>query len=229
MQNPASPASACSFFASYLPGLRRRTLAAALRLAARVVVDLNITGVENIPAAGAVLLVGNHISFLDPVIVVSLLPRPVIAMAKAEAFEDKLLGPLVRAFDAFPVRRGEIDRQALQQALRVLEAGLPLWVSPEGTRSPTGQLQHGQNGAAFIAARSGAPVVPVAFTGTDRFKRDIRLGRRAPIGVTIGSPFYLGRGQARVRGEALDRLTEELMRRIAALLPPDMRGEYGEG
>ncbi len=244
-----------NFFTSYRPRLRRRLLTAALpgtpptphrgvgqgvRVAAKVLLDLNITGVENIPTTGPVILVGNHISFLDPVIVVGLLPRPVIAMAKSEAFEDKFLGPLVRAFDAFPVRRGEIDRQALRIALRVLEAGLLLWISPEGTRSPTGQLQpaaagrrqRGQNGAAFIAARSGAPVAPVTFVGTDQFKRNIRpplRGKRTSVTVTIGPPFYLGRGQPLAHGKALDEMTEKVMRRIAALLPPEMRGVYGEG
>ncbi len=216
-------------YENYRPSLRRQILTAALRIVGKLVLDLKITGAENIPPTGAAILISNHISFLDPVIIVGMLPRPVIPISKIENFKDKLLGPLVRAFDAFPVLRGEADRQALQTSLRVLEAGLPLWISPEGTRSESGQLQRGLNGLAFIATRSGAPIVPMAFTGTPDFKRNIRRLKRTPVQVRIGQSFYLGQGQARARREALDQMTDDAMRQIAALLPPEMRGVYANG
>ncbi len=212
----------------YRPSLERRLLTAALRLAVRVVLDLNMTGVEHIPASGPVILISNHISFLDPVLVVGLLPRPVIPMSKIENFEDKLLGPLVRAFDAFPVQRGQVDRQALRAALHVLEAGLPLWIAPEGTRSETGQLQRGLGGLAFIATRSNAPIVPMAFVGTPNFKHNIRRLKRTRVTWTIGKPFHLERGRLHARQQTLDEMTDEAMRRIAELLPPEMRGVYDD-
>lgn len=214
---------------NYRPSLKRQSLTAALRLVAKVVLDLKIVNVEYIPASGPAILISNHISFLDPVLIVGLLPRPVIPMSKVENFEDKFLGPLVRAFDAFPVQRGEADRQALYMSLHVLEAGQLLWISPEGTRSPIGQLQRGQKGLAFIATRSGAPIVPLAFVGTDQFKYNLRRLKRTPVRLIVGPPFYLGQAQPHARGEVLDRLTDEAMRRIAALLPPGMRGVYAEG
>lgn len=216
-------------YTNYHPGLSRRILTVALRLAVKVVLDLRMSGVEHIPASGPVILISNHISFLDPVIVVGLLPRPVIAMSKIENFQDRLLGPLVRAFDAFPVRRGAADHHALHTSLEVLKAGLPLWIAPEGTRSETGQLQRGLEGVAFIATRSGAPIVPMAFIGTPDFKRNIRRFKRTSVRVIIGPPFYLGQTQPRPRREALAEMTDEAMRRIAALLPPEMRGVYADG
>jgi 1-acyl-sn-glycerol-3-phosphate acyltransferase len=213
-------------YSNYRPGADRRILTAALRLVVKIVLDLKIIGAENIPATGPAILASNHISFLDPVLVVGLLPRPVIPMSKIENFEDKLLGPLVRAFDAFPIQRGEVDREALRTSMHVLESGLPMWIAPEGTRSETIQLQRGLSGMAFIATRSGAPVVPMGFVGTDRFKYNLRRLKRTPVRVIIGPPFYLGQGRAHARREELDQMTDETMRRIAALLPMEMRGVY---
>jgi 1-acyl-sn-glycerol-3-phosphate acyltransferase len=213
-------------YTNFYPSVRRNFLTRVLHLIVPVLLDLKITGVENIPATGPVILISNHISFLDPTLVVSMLPRPAIPMSKIENLEDKILGPLARAFDAFPVQRGEVDRRALHTALRVLEAGLLLWIAPEGTRSPSGQLQRAQNGLAFIATRSGAPVVPSAFTGTDRFKYNLRRFKRTQVSLVIGAPFYL---DGHVRGAALTRLTDKAMRHIAALLPPELRGVYSDG
>lgn len=214
-------------YTNYRPSARRRILTAALRAVAKIVLDLKIIGVENIPATGSAILASNHISFLDPVIIVGLLPRPVIPMSKIENFHDKFLGPLVRAFDAFPIQRGEVDREALRMAMHVLESGLPMWIAPEGTRSESLQLQRGLSGMAFIATRSGAPVVPMAFVGTDRFKYNMRRLRRTPVKVIIGPPFYLGQDHPHARREELDQMTGETMQRIAVLLPPEMRGVYG--
>ncbi|MBN1886333.1 MAG: 1-acyl-sn-glycerol-3-phosphate acyltransferase [Thermoflexales bacterium] len=213
-------------YTHYRPSFLRRFLTVLLRIVVWILLDLKITGVENFPATGPVLLISNHISFLDPVLVVGLLPRPVVAMSKVENLDHKVMGLLARIFDAFPVRRGEVDRQALESSLRVLGAGLALWLSPEGTRSESGQLQRGLNGLAFIATRSGAPIVPLAFSGTDRFKHNVRRLRRTPVKLVVGQPFYIGQENSRARGKALDAITDHAMRQIAALLPPEMRGVY---
>ncbi len=213
-------------FTHYRPSLIRRVLTFAMHVVVKATLNLKIAGIENIPITGPAILISNHISFLDPVLVVGMLPRPVIPMSKIENLEDKIIGPLARAFDAFPVLRGEVDRQALHTALHVLEAGLPLWISPEGTRSSSGQLQRGLGGLAFIATRSGAPLVPLAFTGTAQFKHNLRRFKRTNVNLVIGPAFYLGKGQPHARREALTQMTDEAMRQIARLLPPDMRGAY---
>lgn len=205
----------------------RRFLTFLLHLAYRLVLRLEVVGLENIPAAGPVILAINHISFLDPVLVVSVLRRKVLPMAKVEVFRDVVLGPLVSAFDAFPVRRGEIDRRAVQTALEILRLGGVLLIAPEGTRSPTGALLPGKEGAVYLAWRTGAPIVPVGVEGTDRFKFNIRRLRRTPVRVVFGRPFRVEIPEDRSR-EALREATDELMTQIAALLPPHRRGVYAD-
>ncbi|MCS7250907.1 MAG: lysophospholipid acyltransferase family protein [Anaerolineae bacterium] len=205
----------------------RRFLTFLLHLAYRIVLRLEVVGLENIPPSGPVILAINHISFLDPVLVVSLLQRKVLPMAKAEVFRDIVLGPLVSAFDAFPVRRGEIDRRAVHTALEVLRMGGVLLIAPEGTRSPTGALIQGKEGAVYLAWRTGAPIVPVGVEGTDRFKFNIRWLRRTPVRVVFGPPLYVEIPEERSR-EALREATDELMLQIAALLPPERRGIYAD-
>ncbi|MDT7883812.1 MAG: lysophospholipid acyltransferase family protein [Thermoflexus sp.] len=203
----------------------RRFLTFLLHLAYRLVLRLEVVGLENIPDRGPVILAINHISFLDPVLVVSVLRRKVLPMAKAEVFRDVVLGPLVSAFDAFPVRRGEIDRRAVQTALEVLRMGGVLLIAPEGTRSPTGALIRGKEGAVYLAWRTGALIVPVGVDGTDRFKFNIRRLRRTSVRVVFGPPFRVEIPEERSR-EALREATDELMVQIAALLPPERRGVY---
>lgn len=203
----------------------RRFLTFLLHLAYRIVLRLEVVGLENIPASGPVILAINHISFLDPVLVVSLLRRKVLPMAKAEVFRDVVLGPLVSAFDAFPVRRGEVDRRAIQTALEVLRLGGVLMIAPEGTRSPTGALIRGKEGAVYLAWRTGAPIVPVGIDGTDHFKFNIRRLRRTSVRVVFGQPFLVEIPEERSR-EALREATDELMIQIAMLLPSERRGIY---
>ncbi|WP_376793167.1 lysophospholipid acyltransferase family protein [Thermoflexus sp.] len=205
----------------------RRFLTFMLHLLYRILLRLEVVGLENIPPTGPVILAINHISFLDPVIVVSVLRRKVLPMAKAEVFQDAVLGPLVSAFDAFPVRRGEVDRRAIQTALEVLRLGGVLLIAPEGTRSPTGALIQGREGAIYLAWRTGAPIVPVGIDGTDRFKFNIRRLRRTPVRVVFGPPCRVEIPERQER-EALREATDELMAQIAALLPPERRGIYAD-
>ena len=215
-----------SKFVNYKPSWLRRLFTLFLRAAFKVTMRLDVVGIENLPASGSCIVMINHIAFLDPVIVSGKFPRPVISMAKAEAHADWLLGRLIRVFDAFPVNRGDVDREALRMAFDVLDNGLPLLIAPEGTRSPTASLGEAHVGLAYIAAQTGVPVVPVAISGSDHWKRNIKRLRRTPIRVRVGQPFYLDAGQERMSSAALKQMTDEAMCRLAALLPPEQRGIY---
>ena len=121
-----------------------------------------------------------------------------------------------------------MDRQALREAIRILEGGQVLAMLAEGTRSRTGQLQRGRAGVAFVALRTGAPILPVGLSGTEKFFPSLRRLRRPAIKVTIGQSFTLPiqiRG-GRIPRQYLQEETEEIMWRIAALLPPEYRGVY---
>jgi len=166
--------------------------------------------------------VANHINWKDPPWIEFALGRAIRYMGKRELFETPIIGFLLRAIGAFPVRRGEADRGALQMALAVVAAGQPLGFFPEGHRSESGELIRGRPGVAYVAQHSGAPIIPLAVSGT----RGARLGAfwRRDILMRVGEPF-----RARDLGvppEDAQAVTDAIMRRVAALLPPEQRGVY---
>ncbi len=201
---------------------RIRTLVGFL---ARLMAHVEIVGAEHIPAAGPFILVTNHISRLDPPILMLAMPHPIYVLAASEYRRVPLLRQLMEATGAIWVRRGELDLAALRAALQVLERGDVLGLAPEGTRSRTRALQRAKPGAAYIALRAGVPILPVALTGTEKMLEDFLHLRRMRIRVVIGEPFQLP-VNGRPRGEVLESTTDLIMRRIAALLPPEYQGVY---
>lgn len=177
---------------------------------------------------GPFIVVANHLSMADPPLLSASIPRRIVFMGKEEAFHSPIMGPLIRGTATIPVRRGRPDRRALRLAEDVLRRGRVLGMFPEGTRSKTAQLQRGYRGAALIALRTGVPVVPVAITGTERIRGLRFLFARIQITVTIGEPFIPTVSDRRRTSRDLDVITEDMMRRIAALLPEDYRGVYSE-
>lgn len=200
---------------------------AVARVLVALLIRLRVTGVENVPATGPVILVGNHLNWTDIPMIGLRLKRLTHFMAKAELFEKAPLKWLVIGLGAFPVRRGEADRQAIKQAEEVLKAGQVLVIFPEGHRSRTRKMIEGQAGAALIAVRSGAPIVPVGISGSERFKLWHIWPFRTPITLTYGEPFTLSREGRRGHTDLQGQL-DIMMRHIADLLPPQYRGVYGD-
>ncbi len=196
-----------------------------VRAIATGLLPIRVEGLEHLPASGAYILVGNHISWLDPPMIEFALGVPIRYMAKQELFAVPVIGFVLRAIGNFPVRRGESDRRALGTALRVLEAGQPLGFFPEGTRSRDGVLHRARPGIAFLARRSGAPLVPFGVSGTPEAR--LRMPPRTDIVVRVGPPFTV----ADLDGRGLDdqALADGIMARVAALLPSRMRGDYERG
>lgn len=127
-------------------------------------------GEDNLPSEGGVIVAANHMSNWDPPFLASFLSRPVGYMAKQELFEIPVFGTVIRWLFAFPVRRGAADRSAVKAAVKELRAGRCVGIFPEGTRSKDGEIHHFGSGVALLAAMSGAPVLPAAIMGTDKFK-----------------------------------------------------------
>lgn len=199
-----------------------------LRLAYRLLLRLKVEGIEHVPIQGPVILVINHINFLDPFVVAASLPRPLTAMSKIENFSLPVFGWIFKLYGAIPVRRGEVDRKALKQALEVLQEGTMLLLAPEGTRSPDRALQTAHDGLAYIAHRSQATIVPVAITGTPGFAHNIERLRRTPVNIKLGNPFYFQAGSRRLERPTMTAMTTEAMYQLAALLPPEHRGVYAD-
>lgn len=195
-----------------------------IRLAMLVLTRTTVRGSELVPRNGAAVIVSNHLAAVDPALLVGIMPRPIVLMSKAE--NDR--GPLkifLRLVGAFPVRRGKVDRTALRTAEQVLAAGQLLCMFPEGTRSAS--LGAGHGGAALLALKSGAPIIPVALTGTSRvFMHRFPWLSFPRVTITIGAPFGLHLPVGAPSRAERERLTNEIMMQIAALLPPELRGNY---
>jgi 1-acyl-sn-glycerol-3-phosphate acyltransferase len=192
--------------------------------------SVKVIGAQNIPRSGPLILASNHLNDADPPMIGFYFPRPVTTLAKVELFKFPVLKQFLQLYGAIPVRRGEGDLGALRRAQEALESGLTVCIFPEGTRSGTqARLIEAQPGAGFIALRSGAPVLPLAITGSQRLslpKMFLRPFPRQHVTLTFGEPFNLDR-PGRISSEAARNATQQIMQRIAALLPPEYRGYYG--
>lgn len=183
------------------------------------------TGLERFPEPPYILMI-NHLSTFDAPVVLDVCPHTIRALAASKHKRNPIYGPLLAAMDVIWVRRGEVDRQALRGAFHTLEQGKVLGLAPEGTRARgTYSLQKAKTGIAYVAARSGALIVPLALSGTEQVKHNLPRLRRTHIRAAVGEPFRLPES-GRVRGEKLEEYTDLIMRRLASLLPRDYRGVY---
>ena len=188
---------------------------------------IDASELAQVPAQGPLLLVANHINFLDaPVIYTHLQPRPLTGFVKAETWDNPLMGYLFTTWGGIPIRRGEPDRTALRHALEALNAGMIVAVAPEGTRSGDGRLKRGYPGVITLALRSRAPILPMAYYGGELFRGNLSRLRRTDFHIAVGLPFTIETDDEKVTRQVRQEITDEIMYQIAALLPPAYRGEY---
>ena len=184
-------------------------------------------GLENFPDP-PYILVTNDLSVFDTPLLLSVCPDTVRAFAALKHRTNPLYGTLLSAMGSIWVKRGDIDREALRQALDVLKRGEVLGMAPEGTRSRTTHaLQQGKTGPAYLATRTAVPLVPVGITGSETIRHNLSRLRRTPVRIVVGRPFRLPEN-GRVRSPKLREYTELIMHRIAELLPERYRGVYAD-
>jgi 1-acyl-sn-glycerol-3-phosphate acyltransferase len=207
--------------------LTERIVNAAIKGLVRVICRVDDAQLKQVPARGPLILIANHINFLDaPLIYTHLRPRPLAGFAKIETWDNPILGFLFSLYGAIPLQRGEVDKQALRRGLEALKAGDILAVAPEGTRSGHGRLQRGHAGVVMLALRSGAPILPFVYYGGEKLRQNIRRLRRTDFHIVVGNLFYLDDHGERVTREIRQKMVDEIMYQIAALLPPLYRGVY---
>jgi 1-acyl-sn-glycerol-3-phosphate acyltransferase len=187
-----------------------------------LVAHVHLRNRHNVPKHGPYIIAANHLSWTDIPLIPAYLPGKVIYMAKEESFHDRF-GWLVRFLGAFPVKRGEGDRHALKAANDLLKRGKVLIIFPEGTRSKTRTMAKGHAGLGMIALRANVPVIPVAISGSENALK--KFGTE--ITISYGEPMFLKPEGAKVTREDIDRATDEVMKRIASMLPERYRGVYG--
>lgn len=211
---------------------RRRILHPMLRTVVSWFSKIEARGLEHIPDSGSTLLMGNHISFMDPVILTSAVPhRFVISMAKAETLDKALTRSMLRLWGNFIVNRGEIDRAALTTAIELLKNDSLLWIAAEGTRHPAG-MEEAKSGVSYIAHKANALIVPTAICGVQDWAERIKGFKRADGLVNFGRPFRFkipaGERLSRV---VRDQMITEAMYQVALTMPEeyaDHRGVYSD-
>jgi 1-acyl-sn-glycerol-3-phosphate acyltransferase len=165
---------------------------ACCRIASTVFFDLKVYGVENVPNTGGVLLLSNHLSFLDPACIGVQIRRPASYLAKSELFDVPVFGRVIPRLNAFPVRQGAGDIGAVRETIKRLKEGRVLTVFPEGARSLNGELQPLQGGFTLIVRKAGVPIVPVGIDGSyQAWRRGAALPKCAPVRVKFGPPLHV--------------------------------------
>jgi 1-acyl-sn-glycerol-3-phosphate acyltransferase len=201
---------------------------AVTKVVALFTMHREIKGLENFPRTGPALIVFNHLGDADVVWLAAAFPIHLATegIGKVELYDHWFVGPLFRTYGVIWVHRGQPDRRAIRAALEALQQGRILILAPEGRQSLTGELEEGTQGAAFLAVKSGAPIVPVAITGTENepIYRNLKQWKRSRVTLSVGKPFFI-REQADRQMMMRDG-TRQIMESLASLLPESYRGMY---
>ncbi|MGE5251238.1 MAG: lysophospholipid acyltransferase family protein [Bacteroidota bacterium] len=204
-------------------------IAAVARLGLEAMCRIDKSDLHKVPARGPLIAYSNHTGSVEvPILFTELLPRPLTGLAKIESWNGWFLRWVFNAWDAIPLRRGEADMAAMNKALEALQGGYILGMSPEGTRNKTGRLIRGQPGIVTLALHSHAPLLPLANWGGENFLPNLRRLKRTDFYMRVGQPFTLDTHGERVTREVRQRIVDEMMFRVAALLPEKYRGVYAD-
>jgi len=210
---------------------KRWALRATFRHIFRILCEINIVGIENIPKDGAYIIAYNHISLFEPPFILTFWPIPPEALGGADVFDRPGQKIMVRAYGTIPVQRGQYNRKVIEIMLDLLEQGKPLLIAPEGGRSHTPGLQRALPGVAYLMDQTKVPVLPVGIVGSTRdlLKRAFRA-ERPRLEMRIGEKFELPpiTGKGKTRRQSRQTNADLVMRHIADLLPEDYHGVYAD-
>ena len=188
-----------------------------------------VQGKGNVPVTGPLIVVSNHVHYVDPFLISLSFPRWIDFMAKEELFHSPFLKPIIlwaRGFSA--QRQGTIKekQEVIRKAKNILDTGLVLGMFPEGSRSHDGKLRTAKPGSAVLSVRTDVPILPIGITGTDKIKGVSWLWKRPRIIINIGEPFKLPPIDGKLSKSQMKSLSTYLMNNIATLLPPEYQGAY---
>jgi 1-acyl-sn-glycerol-3-phosphate acyltransferase len=200
-----------------------------LRVYTRITCRIDAPDFQKFPSKGPLILISNHTGQIEaPLLYAHLQPRKITGWAKVETWDNWFLRWIFNTWEMIPIHRGEADMNALKAALRALENGMIFAIAPEGTRSYTGHLQRALPGAVIVALRSGAPIIPVAHWGGENFMKNFKRLKRTDFHIRVGKPFKLNIEGKKASAEVRQQIVDEMMYRLAKLLPEEYRGEYSD-
>ena len=205
-----------------------RVVNSILRFLIRLIFRVDQGELDKIPLTGPGILATNHTTNLEaPIYYVLLDPRSKTAFGKLELWHNPITRFLMQLWGVVPLRRGSADRVAMRRALRALDRGQFLGIAPEGTRSRTGRLKQGRPGMAMLAVERRVPIFPMVHWGISDVLRNLARVRKTHLHIRVGTPFYLkAPTDRRVTAKDIRAMTDEIMFRLAALLPESLRGYY---
>jgi 1-acyl-sn-glycerol-3-phosphate acyltransferase len=196
------------------------------RLIMLPIARLDMQGMEHVPP-DAFMGVCNHLSSFDTLTLIAIGPlRRISLFAAIEHRSDFIAGWALNQLRVIWLRRGEADREAIKIALDEIKAGSAFGIAIEGTRSKTGALIEGKTGAAYLATRANIPILPAVIWGTEQIKHNLRRFKRTTVHIRIGEPFHLPEGRAGT--EQLQQYTDQIMLKMASMLPSEYWGVYAE-
>jgi len=201
----------------------------AVKAGTAVICRIDAPNLDKIPRQGPLIVYSNHTGQIEvPLLYSHLQPRPVTGIAKVETWDGWFLRWIFNLWGAIPIRRGEADLEAVRKSLDALEKGHILAIAPEGTRNKTGKLIRAYPGVITLALRSGAPLLPVAHWGGENFLANLKGMKRTDFHIRVGEPFKLNPCADRVSREVRQQMVDEMMYRLAALMPDYYRGAYAD-
>lgn len=197
-----------------------------IRLILKIVCKVEIDKPESIPLEGPLLFVFNHINFLEvPLIYLLLQPRNVVAMVKKENWDNWFYRILSNAWGGIPVDREKPKVSTFREIEKAIKDKSIICIAPEGTRSETGVLGKGHLGTVFLALHYQIPILPMAHYGSEKFWYNLKRFKRTPVTFKIGTPFML-KGNSKIGKNIQQEMNEQIMTRIASMLPEPYRGAY---
>jgi len=204
-----------------------KIVAAIVKFATSILCRIDAPDIYKIPERGPLIVISNHTGQLEVAVFFGhLQPRPMTGWAKMEAWDNAFLNWLFNIWGLIPVRRGEADTSSLRKAIKALEDGYIFGIAPEGTRNKTGKLNRARPGAVMLAIHSGAPILPVAHWGGEDFLKNLPRFKRTDFHIRVGEPFRLRLDGLKVSREIRQQLADEMMIRLAELLPTEYQGAY---
>jgi len=198
-----------------------------VKITTEILCRIDAPDLHKMPARGPLIVISNHTGQLEVAVFFGQLqPRPITGWAKMESWDNAFLNWLFNLWGLIPVRRGEGDTSALRKAIKALEEGYIFGVAPEGTRNITGKLKRAHPGAVMLAIHSGATIMPLAHWGGENFLKNLARFKRTDFHIRAGELFRLKLEGVKVTREIRQQIADEMMIRLAELMPPAYHGAY---